>query len=459
MSQDVITAVVFEKDRIEWATLRNGEKRRAQAAGSIDCPGWADMEDNELEPVIEQLKSRKKEFGRRIAVALSSERLLLRIMSLPSDEEDELQSMVQLQVDKLSPFADADTVWSYEILASEDGSSHVLVAMAGKKFLDRVSFVLKSAGIRFERLDCGSMGLIQALSDAGAVDGIGREVIIFPGAKTAEILVFQDGRPVAVRTADMPEDSGPEEAGLELGRDIAYTLLSLEVEHGVAAEQRIRAWVPESLDPAVIAAAGRETDAEISCESMDELSSVAEGVAVRESSRRRGLLDLTPLEWRQARLEKGFKKRVIGWTTGIIVFWLALVGLGMGFLQVQRTDLAELKARDEELNRSFLDVRELRARALMFTHYTDKSHSALDSLWEISRKLPDGVELRSFAYRKGEFLRITGEASQVDLIYEFKTRLDASDLFGESILKSVRRDRRKGKEIYDIEIRLPEEEL
>ncbi len=459
MSQDVTTAVVFEKDRIEWATLRNGENRRVQANGSIDCPGWAGMDDDELEPVIEQLKARKKEFGRRVAVALSSDRLLLRVMSLPSDEEDELQSMVQLQVDKLSPFAEEDTVWSYEVLASEDGSNVVLIAMAGKQFLDRVGFVLESAGVRSNRLDCASLGLIQALRDSGALSESGREVILFPGVEAAEILVFQDGRPVAIRSIELPEGVDPAEAGSELGRDIAYTLLSLEVEHGVVSEQRIRAWVPERLDPLVIEAACREIDDEISCASLNELSNVAEGVAVRENSRRRGLIDLTPGEWRQAKLAKGFKKRVICWTVGIVVLWLALVGSGMGFLQAGRSDLAELKARDEKLSRASLDVRELRARALMLRHYTDESHSALECFWEISRKLPRGVELRSFAYRKGESLRITGEASQVDVIYEFKNRLDESDLFLESVLNSVRRDRRKGKEIYDIEIRLPEEEL
>jgi Tfp pilus assembly protein PilN len=94
----------------------------------------------------------------------------------------------------------------------------------------------------------------------------------------------------------------------------------------------------------------------------------------------------------------------------------------------------------------------------MLKHYTDESHSALECLWEITRKLPDGVDLGSFSYRKGETIRITGEARLVDQIYNFKTALDESDLFVESVLQSVRRDRRKRREIFDIEIQLPEEE-
>ncbi len=458
MSQDVTTAIVFEKDRIDWATLRDGGARRAQAVGGVDCPGWVDMEEAELALVIEQLKAQKKEFGKRVVVALPSERMLFRIMRLPSVEEGELRSMAQLQVDKLSPFAEEDTVWSYEALVSEDDSSLLLVAMASRQFIDRVGFVLDSAGLGHERLDSAPLGLIQVLRDSGSLGESGREVILFAGVEAAEILVFQDGKPVAIRSIELPEDAAPEETGSELGREMAYTLLSLEVEHGVAAEQRIKAWVSERLDPSVVEAAGREIDIEISCASLKELPTVAEGVAVRENFVRRGLLDLTPGEWRQARIEKGFKKRVAYWTGGAVVLWLALVGSGMGFLHVEKSDLAGLKAREEELSGQSRDVRQLRARVRLLRHYADKSHSALESFWEISRNLPSGVELRSFAYHKGEWLRITGEASQVDLIYEFKTRLDASNLFVESVLRSVRRDRRRGIEVYDIEIKLPEEE-
>jgi Tfp pilus assembly protein PilN len=458
MRQDIVTTLVFEEERIRWASVRDGESPRTVNSGTIECGRWIDGDEDAISSVVAAIKSYKGEFEGRTVVALPAERLLLRVIRLPAAEDDEFRSMVELQVDKLSPFAEDDTVWSYETLASEDDARLVLMAMASGKFIAQVGAVLDSAGLRPHRVEAAPAGVIQVLRDAEWLQGTGREVALLIRDRWAQVLVFDGGVPVALRSVDLPEDDDPGRVGTEIGGEIAYTLLSLEVEHGVAESQSVTVWVDPETDDSVVEAIGREAGVPVSRAELVEFPEAAEGAATRQIRGGGNLIDLTPGDWQQAARERRFKKKLLSVAGGALGLWITLVGLGLGVLYEERSDLEQLREKDARLSGASLEVRELRARALMLKHYTDESHSALECLWEITRKLPDGVDLGSFSYRKGETIRITGEARLVDQIYNFKTALDESDLFVESVLQSVRRDRRKRREIFDIEIQLPEEE-
>jgi len=96
----------------------------------------------------------------------------------------------------------------------------------------------------------------------------------------------------------------------------------------------------------------------------------------------------------------------------------------------------------------------MRRRVFMIKRYMDRSDSALECLREISALQPRGIDLTSFSYRKGETLRISGEAETVDQVYSFKSKLEGSTLFVGAKLQGPRRDRKKRKEVFDIDLRL-----
>jgi hypothetical protein len=82
------------------------------------------------------------------------------------------------------------------------------------------------------------------------------------------------------------------------------------------------------------------------------------------------------------------------------------------------------------------------------------SESALECLREISVVQPKGIDLTSFTYRKGDAVKIAGEALNSDLVYQFSKKLDGSNLFQDVQLKAVNEDRRRGKTVFDVDIKL-----
>ena len=129
----------------------------------------------------------------------------------------------------------------------------------------------------------------------------------------------------------------------------------------------------------------------------------------------------------------------------------------MGGLAWQGRRLAFLQAEQARWRAPALEVRDLRRRVFMIRRYQDRTYSALECLREISRVQPGGIDLSSFNYRKGEEVRISAAATAVELVYEFKNALDESALFGEASLQGPRTDRRKGREVFDVVLALPED--
>ena len=71
--------------------------------------------------------------------------------------------------------------------------------------------------------------------------------------------------------------------------------------------------------------------------------------------------------------------------------------------------------------------------------------------------MPAGVSLGQFIYRKGESLRLSGDAQTVEQVYDFKRSLDASEWLRESSLTGPSYDARKKLHTFEIDILLPGE--
>jgi len=101
------------------------------------------------------------------------------------------------------------------------------------------------------------------------------------------------------------------------------------------------------------------------------------------------------------------------------------------------------------------EVRRLRLQVDMIERYTDRTHSALECLREISALQPQGLDLTSFTYRKGEGLDLDGEADSGPLVNEFNEKLNQSKLFAD-VKPGTRTLTRKGRHRFGFDISFPE---
>lgn len=391
-----------------------------------------------------------------VSLAVPSDQVLLRVVRLPSASREELRGMVDLQVDKFSPFPVESLSVDFEILGEDDDGLLVLIGAVREAVANGLRDDLTAAGLHPERVDVEAMGWWDVLCRREREPSESVEILLLMTAPV-QIIATRDGVPLAFRSLPLPEDSSPADTVQLLAEEIDYTVMALELEHGSAGQAAVEIWQDDgdTLDAEALAGA---CGYGVSLHELKELESVSRGVAQRALAADRPRLDLTPAAWRQAEEAERFKRRMLMAGGASLALWLLLVGaLGGAFVMRRSAHAATVRDRDQWMQQA-LEIREMRRRAFTLSKYTNQTHSALECLREIAVAQADGVELRTFSYRKGEAIRLTGSAKAVNQIYAFKRRLDQSNLFIAPELDNIRNNPRQDVEMFDVAIPLPEEE-
>lgn len=463
MAREYRTGLIIRENVVEWTTL-SGSGTRLSVATQGGCvlepaePGEGQSRAELREDWARQLKAESGHVRGGLSLALSSEHTLVRILTLPVADPDELQGMVELQLDKISPFPVESMVVSYEILERREDSLKVLIAAARTDLVDDLANLVRPAGLRPKRIDAAVLGYWRLLTDAGEINAEDRHVILLLDGQVPEIIVTEAGQPVAFRSLGACEGLDESAFASEMAREVGYSLLTLELEHGAGAPGSVTVWhrgeAPAKLESELVA----ECACEVHMRPLAELAPASEGVARRMVARQAQTLDLTPPAWTSAVATRKFKKRMLGIAGVVIAVWLLAVGSFFGWIAVEQQRLAALTRVRDAWREPAVEVRNMRRRASAIRRYMDTTQSSLECLREICVLQPTGVDLTSYTYTKGQAIKVAGEAGDVNHVYEFKTKVDASSLFTRSTLNGPRLDRRTRKQVFEIDIALGGEE-
>lgn len=388
-------------------------------------------------------------------LGFASDQILLRVIELPAVDDEELAGMVELQADKFSPFPVESMVISHEVLARDEASCAVAIAVARGDVVDAQGRVLTDAGLRPVRMDACVMGWWHALQAADVCPPDARCIHLVLDGNLAEIIVVEQGVARVFRT--LPLAAGADAAALasDLGQELGHTLISFELEHG-AAPAPVTVWSRGEAHAGVAAALQAEPAWDVTGRSLDDLAPACEGIARRTLTR--DVLDLTPPSWIEAVTRRRQRNRMLGGLLGVAALWVVLVAALSGLYVFERNRLSRLDRELERWRPPAMEVRELRRKVLLIERYADISHSALECLREVSEAQPDGIDLSSFSYNKQDAVRVVGAAAQRSLIYDFKRNLDGSKLFTSVELGSLNQDRRQQLWSFDVVLHLPKGE-
>ena len=83
----------------------------------------------------------------RVITAVSCEDVLCRILRLPATDPAELQQMLDLQIDNITPLPMEEVVYSFEPLEVADGQTRMLVAIARKSKVNERVESARGSGI------------------------------------------------------------------------------------------------------------------------------------------------------------------------------------------------------------------------------------------------------------------------------------------------------------------------
>lgn len=463
-SRDQVAGVTLTGREVAWTVLQTAKQRTAvQRAGSVNlaaeppAPGADPADVAAAEAAAEAAAPRRfrAAFGDLrgpLSLGLSSRHLLLKVVRLPPAADDELQGMAELQVDKFSPFPVENMVVASEVLQRTEESLLVLIAAARSDYVETCGREAQRLGLHPARVDAELLGWWHLLTAGGHIPAQGRHVAVLLAGAVPEIIVAQDGVPLVLRALGEMEGLAPEELDAETAREVGYTLVSLELEHGSDPDLSLAVWSRDGGSELLRERLGQECGCPVRVHSLASLPPVTEGLAQRMAARQG--LDLTPAAWRAMGVSLQFRRTMLRAVAAIAGLWLlALASFGGGLL-FDQFRLRNMEAERDELRGPATEVRTLRRRVATIRRYLDQQQSALEYLREISALLPPGIDLTALSFRKGESLKISAEASAVGLVYDFKKQLDSSALFPNASLIGPVHDPRRRKETFDIEVPL-----
>ncbi len=453
------TGIHYTDRQVEWTVLRkNRAGTEKMREGSLPIEeGFFEDESAPLFPV-EVLKNSHKQFRGIVTLSLPSSRLLMRVLDLPSTDPDELDGMVDLQIDRLSPFPADQLTTSYEILDRSENHSRVLAIAAPRKTVDKLGDLFKEQNIYIRSLDAEILAWWSLLVAHADVPREGRVILILEEHTEFSMIVVDDGVPICFRSLELFHDFTDPSVIAEITGEISYTLLSLETEFGNSSACRTEVWSESELPHALPDALKTLSPRGINLHRLATIPTLAEGLAMRSAERGRHHAELVPREWVELQRRRQILKLSLVVSAALLCLWIAVIAVTGTVFTVQKSAYNRIRKEAAKYEEPARIAKEARAGMLSLEKYANRTHSALDSLLEITTVLPASVEINSFDYSKGKAVRLRGSAPSKDPVLDFLSRLGAAGLF-----KGIKDDKtamqlRQGqrREGFSVTVLLPE---
>ena len=453
------TGIHCTDQSIEWTVLRKKQADIEQIKGGTlpVPPGFFKQEDAPIFPA-ELLRNIHRDFRGVVTASIPTSRLLMRVLELPSTDPEELQSMVELQLDQISPYSLDQMATSYELLHEQEDHSRVLAVATQRPFIDQLGDLLKEQHVYIRSLDAEILAWWSLLDSSGSIPADGRAILILEAHSEFSIIVTDNGIPVCFRSLEIFHDFSAENIAAEIAEEIRYTLLSLETEYGADADCRTEIWSRSGLPAPIIEELKTISPRGLNQHDLDTLPSLAEGLAHRSADRSHHHMELVPREWVDVqRRRKALKISAIASAVLMSLWLLTIAGMGL-FFAIHKASVTRIRNEHAIYLEPANAARAAQAEKNSLEKFADRSHSALECLREITELLPNSLELNSFNYTKGRAIALRGSGQQKQPIYSFWEQLGASPLFEgiKNEKQGIQVKQGKRREGFSVTVELPE---
>ncbi len=374
-------------------------------------------------------------FQRKLNVAwLPPEHVFLRIIHLPASNFEETLSMVEFQLEKLSPMPVAQIVWGIQLLAkTSEGLQTVLVMIASRNVVEEFLGRLESKGYMADRLELSFIDELQSTTNDG--DG----AWIYPGGDTTALVAWRYGDMlrsvglVAVGAADDPASLREQLMQMAWAGELDGWMTGAPAWRLVANEEARAVWEPR-LNAAL--------DLPITVQEAKTTPVLAEKTA-RRAAAAESQANLLPVEF-QTKYQQQYVDRL--WMRGLgAVIGVYIVGVMIYFvaLGVAGYRTGQVEAGAAEFAPSYTNAIQTKARYEVLKDRQELKFAALDCWSVTARLLPEGVTLETLSFVDGKKLRLDGTAptDQVQKLIEFEAAMrKANDSSGQTLFDSSKGD-------------------
>jgi hypothetical protein len=334
---------------------------------------------------------------------LPADHLHLRVVHVPRCEPEELRSMIELQLEKLSPAPVNQVVWSFETFPHPDETLQtVVVSIAERADVEAYLGLLEQGGYLADRLTIP--WLHQVLGAAPGSDG----TWIYLVPRDMEVLClaawWYQGALQHVDLLRLPQEEGAPAMLVDhltrvaWGAEIDGWLMTPPVWHLVSNDPSVERW------------------AEVLTGHFGETPQLHAGLSITDLARltaRRALRNEPVSNLLPAEFAAGYQQRFVDrlWMRGLgAVILLYLVGLVFYFGAIQVLDQQRTRLQREvrQLSGSYTNALQLKERVRLFEDQAELRYAALDSLRAVSDLLPPELTLTSFRFTGGKAVSLAG---------------------------------------------------
>lgn len=453
------TGIHYTDESVDWAVLRkNRTGTEIIQRDALPIPvGFFEQDDAPLFPV-DLLESSRKEFKGIITVSLPSSALLMHVLELPSANPDELLGMVELQMDQLSPFSLDQMAVSFEVLKQAEDHSRVLAVAVRRDRIDRLGELFKEQAVYIRSLDAEILAWWSLLIANGNIPVEGRVILLLRVHTEFSMVIIDHGVPVCFRSLELFNDFSNERIFDEIAEEIRYTLLSLETAYPPNGPCQTEIWTETPFPTALTDRLRTVSPRGVNEHDLDPIPPLSEGLALRSADRDRQHIELVPREWIDLQRRLKIMKIATGVSIAVLCVWLAVISITATLFAVQKADAEQVQKEAARYAGPARAAQDARAEKDSLERYADRSTAVLECLREISRLLPDSLELNSFNYTKGKAIHLRGSGPRTEPIYNYFQKLGASDRFKgiQNERQSMQIKQGQRQEGFSVTIQLPE---
>ena len=385
------------------------------------------------------------EKSREAVLALPLNRLLVKMVRVAPDEDPVAVSEPILKT--MSPFPDDALTVSCEIVRDDEKGRVVIAAALPESAADDIGEALDAEKLSVVRIDSLVLGQLRGVWNALGESST-RRLVLFDSPDCLSCIVLDSDRPSAIRAITDRTN---------LWREVTLSLLEAEDFGGAKKVDEIILVENDKSD------AGGESDesAQVSLVPRDplvkddpfaplasfapirtiEVGADAALVGVAERSEDEGAINALPESWRELLEETRFKAKLVRYLAiagGIWVLIMATlfgVPLAYGFMTDHQKSLSK------QHQRQYAAVKEMKAKVDLIHKYSDHARGALEIMKALSDRLPEGITLSGWNYRRDEGVRVSGDSTEAEDVYKFKDAMDemtdGEDDEGERIFGTV----------------------
>jgi len=350
---------------------------------------------------------------------LPSENVFLRVVELPAANLEETTSMVELQLEKLSPIPVTQVVWTLHIVgnhqsaAKADGTVEslqtVIVVIAARSMVEEFLGRLERDGFLADRLEVPMLDQLEAVQPATD------SVWLFPltlGGQNAALVAWWFGG--AWRNLSFVTLPASGDRPMELKNQLDLLAMSGEVE----------GWLTNNPEWHLVADPVNATEWEqLLRASLNEPVKVtapppAAELAGRSATRAAastGTINLQPAEYSERYREQFHDRLWLHALGGAGVLYVIYLAIYFSAVSWEGYQARGMEGRVAAISNDYTNAIQMKARLAVYQERAQLKFAALDCWQLVAEQLPSAVTLQRSSFVNGSKLTLSGQVASTDI--------------------------------------------